>query len=165
VGRYPPAVNEIARTVPERLKVVREGKVSAWAARLARCASGLARSPSRRAGLDMGGRPEEGRSQQRFVLIVRQHPPLETGATRAVDPEQEAGPGWGLHVASQNAAPLVGLDEPAELMIDAQSLRLLLSHAAPTRFRLPRGDFVPLLSEAAAGQWRQILVPIRALLV
>src|SRR5260370_33344621 len=51
--------------------------------------------------------------------MLPRHPPLEAGATRAVDPEQEAGPGCGLHVASQNAAALMGLDEPAELVIDA----------------------------------------------
>jgi hypothetical protein len=75
-----------------------------------------------RAGLDMGGRPEERRSQQCFVLMLHRHPPLEAGATRAVDSEQEAGTGCGLHVASQNAAALMGLDEPAELVIDAHPL-------------------------------------------
>jgi hypothetical protein len=34
-----------------------------------------------RAGLGMGGRPEEGRSQQRFVFMLHRHPPLEAGAT------------------------------------------------------------------------------------
>jgi len=40
-----------------------------------------------RVGLGRGGRPEEDRSQQRFILMLHRHPPLEAGATRAVDPE------------------------------------------------------------------------------
>jgi hypothetical protein len=101
---------------PEGWSDVQGNKVSALPTRKILPGSEARRA---RAGSDMGGRPEEGRSQQRLVLMLHRHPPLEAGATRAVDPEQEAGPGCGLHVASHNAAALVGLDEPAELVIDA----------------------------------------------
>ena len=55
--------------------------------------TGIRGTPVARVVLDMGGRPEEGRSQQCFVLMLHRYLPLEAGATRAVDPEQEAGPG------------------------------------------------------------------------
>ena len=129
--------------------------------------TGLIRgTPVARAGLDMGGRPEEGRSQQRFVLMLHRHPPLEAGATRAVDPEQEAGPGCGLHVASQNAAALVALDEPAELMIDAHPHTPSVELCRSIQIQASTGGiFVPSLSEAAAVERRQILVHIPGPLV
>ena len=93
-GSLPPAVNEIVRTVPERLKVVREqDKVSAWVARLARCASGLARSRATGRAQTWAVAPRRADRSSASSSCCIGHPPLEAGATRAVDPEQEAGPG------------------------------------------------------------------------